>query len=67
MDEKRVKAFADEKAAELLKVLKDIKGKKPELEDDGNRAVFKFEKEVVKGLKQIRFQKVEKRWTLLNN
>lgn len=63
--EEFVKMFGDRKAARLLDVLKDIKGTKPSLEDNGTKATFTLNQEIG-GKKSIAFVKVEKYWYIKN-
>ena len=59
------KEFAKDKAKLLLGVLKEIKGQKPALEDDGKKAVYSL-KEEVNGKKTLTFVKHGKTWHIKN-
>ncbi|MFO0814319.1 MAG: hypothetical protein U0796_13925 [Gemmatales bacterium] len=57
--------FAKRKAADLLKVLKDIKGRTPSMEENGTVASYEVN---VEGFskKAIKFRKVDKYWYIVN-
>ena len=57
--------FAKRKAADLLKVLKDIKGRTPSMEENGTVASYEVN---VEGFskKAIKFRKIDKYWYIMN-
>jgi hypothetical protein len=61
--EKLAEQFGEKKAERLHAVLKEIKDKKPELNDDGSQAVFKVDD---KPGGVIRFHKSGKLWCIRN-
>ena len=63
--EEFAKDFGDRKAPLLLEVLKEIKGTKPSLDDNGTKATFAL-KEERDGKKSITFVKIDKYWYIKN-
>ena len=57
--------FGTEKAPRLLDMLRAIRGTKPELSDEGTKAIFRLE-EPVNGRRSIRFMKTGKHWSVVN-
>lgn len=57
--------FGQEKATQLLEVLKEIKDAKPMLDEAGNKATFAINEEIA-GKKTVTFRKVEKYWYIQN-
>ncbi len=63
--EEFAKTFGERKAPRLLEILKEIKGTKPSLDDNGTKATFVL-KEEKDGKKAITFVKVDKYWYIQN-
>jgi hypothetical protein len=63
--EEFAKKFGERKAPRLLEILKEIKGTKPSLDDNGTEATFSL-KEEKDGKKSITFIKVDKYWYIKN-
>jgi hypothetical protein len=55
--------FAAGKADDLLKALKSIKGKKPEMSDDGNKATFTL---ADRNAQPVILEKIDKCWYIAN-
>jgi hypothetical protein len=57
--------FRKKKAGDLLKVLKDIKGRSPSMDENGSVAAYEVN---VEGFskKAIKFRKVDKFWYIIN-
>jgi hypothetical protein len=63
--EEFAKKFGERKAPRLLEILKEIKGTKPSLDDNGTEATFSL-KEEKDGKKSITFVKIDKYWYIKN-
>jgi len=63
--EEFAKKFGERKAPRLLEILKEIKGTKPSLDDNGTKATFAL-KEEKNGKKSITFVKIDKYWYIKN-
>jgi hypothetical protein len=63
---KFVVTFGEEKAPQLLGVLKYIKDVKPEMNEEGTTASYKLPEEIKSPRRTITFKLIEKRWHLQN-